>query len=295
MTSSAQGDSVVILFRGGRLPEWHRLDETQRRDYERQHVDLMLSVSERHGLIGLHGYRLLAPRNSWERFWTIEFPDLAGAEAWMSAEVEPPYGRYGFYDYSLARRWQPESLAWLPRKPEPPVTPDADPHVIPPLTVDPASIIVLAFGGWRRGSDQVDPRTRGDEERQQRLHEVAREHDLIHGEIFRLLGTNTEGEFLWILEFPNWPVPKPGSKPKRHRPPDPTRSATTTSPDAGHPSTSPPGRRGRATEESDDATPTPLHRHARPASAPRRLQLSRPDRGRDPGLRLRPGIGATHD
>ena len=101
-----------------------------------------------------------------------------------------------------SRRWQPESLAWLPRKPEPSVAPDADPHVIPPLTVDPASIVVLAFGGWRRGSDQVDPQTRGDEDRQQRLQEVAREHDLIHGEVFRLLGTNTEGEFLGILEFP---------------------------------------------------------------------------------------------
>ena len=123
MTDSARGDSVIILFRGGRLPQWHQLDEVQRRDYERQHVDLMLSVSERHGLIGIHGYRLLAPQNSWERFWTIEFPDLAGAEAWMSAEVEPPYGSYGFYDYSLARRWQPESLAWLPRKPELPVAP----------------------------------------------------------------------------------------------------------------------------------------------------------------------------
>ena len=131
MTDSAQNDSVVILFRGGRLPQWHQLDEAQRRDYERLHVDLMLSVSEHHGLIGIHGYRLLAPQNSWERFWTIEFPDLDGAEAWMAAETEPPYGHYGFYDYSLARRWQPESLSWLPRKPEPPVAPDADPHVIP--------------------------------------------------------------------------------------------------------------------------------------------------------------------
>ena len=87
MTSSAQGDSVVILFRGGRLPQWHQLDDEQRLDYERQHVDLMLSVSEHHGLIGIHGYRLLTSRNSWERFWTIEFPDLAGAEAWMAAEV----------------------------------------------------------------------------------------------------------------------------------------------------------------------------------------------------------------
>ena len=55
MTSSAQGDSVVILFRGGRLPQWHQLDDEQRLDYERQHVDLMLSVSEHHGLIGIHG------------------------------------------------------------------------------------------------------------------------------------------------------------------------------------------------------------------------------------------------
>ncbi len=196
MTDSAQGDSVVILFRGGRLPEWHQLDETQRHDYERQHVDLMLSVAEHHSLVGIHGYRLLAPRNSWERFWTIEFPDLASAEAWMSAEVAPPYGRYGFYDYSLARRWQPESLAWLPRKPEPPVAPDADPHVIPPLTTDPSSIVVLAFGGWRRGSE-----TREDEDHR-RLQEVAQGHDLIHGEVFRRLGTNTEGEFLWIIEFP---------------------------------------------------------------------------------------------
>ena len=31
MTNPAQGDSVVILFRGGRLPQWHQLDEEQRR------------------------------------------------------------------------------------------------------------------------------------------------------------------------------------------------------------------------------------------------------------------------
>ena len=203
MTNSATGDSVVILFKGGRLPAWHLLDEAHQADYERQHVDLMLSVSERHGLMGLHGYRLLAPLGDWVRFWTVEFPDLAGAEAWMEAEVEPPYGRYGFYDYSLARRWQPESLSWLPRRPEPPVPPDADPHVIAPLSADPSSIVVLAFGGWRRGSDEIDPRTRGDEERGQRLREVAGEHGLLHGEVFRLLGTANEGALVWILEFPD--------------------------------------------------------------------------------------------
>ena len=192
---------VFILFRGGRLPEWHQLDETRRTDYERLHVDLMLSVSERHGLIGIHGYRLLGPRGNWERFWTIEFPDLAGAEAWMSAEAEPPYGRYGYYDYTLARRWQPEVLAWMPRKPDLPVVPGADPKAIPPLSADPSSIVLLAFGGRHRGAGQDDPGAH-DEERWRRMRKASLDHGLIHGEVFQLMGAGANGEFAWILEFP---------------------------------------------------------------------------------------------
>ncbi len=199
---SVSDETVVILFRGGRLPEWHQLEKARRTDYERQHVDLMLSVSERHGLIGLHGYRLLGPRGSWERFWTIEFPDLAGAEAWMSAEAEPPYGSYGFYDYTLARRWRPEGLNWLPRKPEPPVSPGVDPHTIPILSADPSSIVLLAFGGRHRGTDQDDPGEHN-EERWRRMRKVSRDHNLIHGEVFRLMGASVRGEFAWILEFPD--------------------------------------------------------------------------------------------
>ncbi|MDD9948323.1 MAG: hypothetical protein OXU48_02190 [candidate division Zixibacteria bacterium] len=204
---SGPEDNVVILFRGGRLPEWHRLDQAQRIDYERRHVDLMLSVADRHGLIGIHGYRLLGPRGSWERFWTIEFPDLAGAEAWMSAEADPPYGRYGYYDYTLARRWQPECLNWLPRKAEPPLSPGTDPHIIPALSSDPSSIVLLAFGGRHRGAESEengDQRDSGDqdEERMRRMRNVSRDHDLIHGEVFRLLGTTERGDYAWILEFP---------------------------------------------------------------------------------------------
>ena len=202
MTDTEAHNSIVILFKGGRLPTWHLLDDARQTDYERLHVDLMLSVSERHGLMGLHGYRLLAPLGDWVRFWTIEFPDLAGAETWISAEMEPPYGRYGHYDYSLARRWQPEGLSWLPRRPEPSVPPDADPHVIAPLAPDPSSVVVLAFGGWRRGSDEIDPRSRGDDERRQLLRQTAGDHGLIHGEVFRLCAAGPEGEFVWILEFP---------------------------------------------------------------------------------------------
>lgn len=211
---SVSDETVVILFRSGRLPEWHRLDQARRADYERLHVDLMLSVASRHGLIGIHGYRLMGPRGSWERFWTIEFPDLAGAEDWMSAEAEPPYGRYGLYDYTLARRWKPECLKWLPRKAEPPVDPGRDPHTIPPLSADPSSIVLLAFGGRHRGAGQADwsyqagrsgqdDSAEHDEERWRRMREVSRDHGLIHGEAFRLMGTSDRGEFAWVLEFPD--------------------------------------------------------------------------------------------
>jgi len=198
---AANEESVVILFRGGRLPEWHQLEKTERNDYERRHVDLMLSVSERYGLNGIYGYRLMGPRGNWERFWTIEFPDLAGAEAWMSAEAEPPYGQYGFYDYTLARRWQPEYLAWLPRKPDPPVASEVDPHMIPPLSADPSSIVLLAFGGGHRGSGRFDSGNH-EEERWRRMKEVAVDHGLIHGEAFQPMGVSVHGEFAWILEFP---------------------------------------------------------------------------------------------
>ena len=64
---TARDDNIIILFRGGRLPQWHRLDKVRRDDYERRHVDLMLSVSNLHRLVGLHGYRLVGPLGSWER------------------------------------------------------------------------------------------------------------------------------------------------------------------------------------------------------------------------------------
>ncbi len=194
-------ETVVILFRGGRLPEWHQLNEARRTDYERRHVDLMLSVADRHGLIGIRGYRLLGPRGSWERFWTIEIPDLAGAEAWMSAEAEPPYGSYGYYDYTLAHRWGPECLNWLPRKAEPPVPSGTDPHNIPALSADPSSIVLLAFGGRHRGAGQDDAGEH-DEERWRRMRKVSRDHGLIHGEVYRLLGASDRGDYAWILEFP---------------------------------------------------------------------------------------------
>ena len=34
------------------------------------------------------------------------------------------------------------------------------------------------------------------------MRKVSRDHGLIHGEVFRLMGASDRGEFAWILEFP---------------------------------------------------------------------------------------------
>ena len=102
-TPASSGDSVVVLYKGGRLPSWDGLTVEEQDEYSREHVDLMLSVAREHGLMGLEGFKLVGPVGDWMRFWAIEFPTFEGAEAWIAAEMEPPYGRYGYYEYHLAR------------------------------------------------------------------------------------------------------------------------------------------------------------------------------------------------
>ena len=95
-------EAITILFKGGRLPTWQRLSQEQQIDYSGQHVELMLSVAAEHGLRKLEGFKLIAAKEPWQRFWVIEFPTLAGAEEWIKAEMAPPYGTYGYYEYHLS-------------------------------------------------------------------------------------------------------------------------------------------------------------------------------------------------
>ena len=81
-TPEVSRDSVIILYKGGRLPTWHDLAPEAQHAYQQEHVDLMLSVAREHGLMRLEGFKLMTPQDSWERFWVIEFPTLAGTEAW---------------------------------------------------------------------------------------------------------------------------------------------------------------------------------------------------------------------
>ena len=159
-------DSVVVLFKGGRLPSWHRLSNQQQQDYSQEHVDLMLTVSRQYRLMHLEGFRLLGPQNHWQRFWVIEFPTLAGAEAWIKAEMAPPYGRYGYYEYHLARRVRLDAfrdgVTHLPARLSP--SPDADPHRIPSLHVDYDSLVVLAFRRRLPGAADLTTQERGEAE-----------------------------------------------------------------------------------------------------------------------------------
>jgi hypothetical protein len=74
-------DSVFVLFKAGRLASWHKLTQAERDATEQDHIDLVLSVAAEHGMRRLEGFRLIGRQHEWERFWVIEFPTLAGAEA----------------------------------------------------------------------------------------------------------------------------------------------------------------------------------------------------------------------
>jgi len=197
-------DAVFVLFKGGRLPSWYLLWDEERRAAEQNHIDLMLSVAKRHGMRRLEGFRLIGRQHDWERFWVIEFPTLDGAEAWIEAEIAPPYGLYGYYEYELARSWSVEHLATCPTFPRPAaaVARSGDPHHRPALGADPSSVVVLLFGRGRPGYEAAGE-ARGDEEHVGWMQQVARDHRLIRIEAFQAIARPAEWHRAWIIEFPD--------------------------------------------------------------------------------------------
>ncbi len=199
-------DSVVVLYKGGRLPTWDDLPAETRRAHEQEHVDLMLSVAREHGLRRLEGFRLITAQQPWVRYWLIEFPTLAGAEAWISAEMAPPYGAYGYYDYQLARPHLRGQLDdWVPNPRVPPVVPaDADPHVLRPLDVDRDSVVVLLWGRWHPEGPLASPEQRGDTQHNELMKSVAREHRMMGIEAYAAMGPQADWHRAWFIEFPTF-------------------------------------------------------------------------------------------
>jgi hypothetical protein len=196
-------DSVFVLFKGGRLASWHRLTDAERTAAEQDHIDLMLSVAAEHGMRRLEGFRLIGRQHEWERFWVIEFPTLAGAEAWIEAEMRPPYGLYGFYDYQLARSWAVDHLAMWPTTPRPaPTARPEDPHQRPTLGADPSSVVVLLFGRGLPGYEAAGD-LRGDAEHVGWMQQVARDHRMIRIEAFQTIARPADWHRAWVIEFPD--------------------------------------------------------------------------------------------
>ena len=197
-------DSIIVLFMAGRLPTWDRITATERRAYEGEHVDLMLSVVRQHGLKRLESFMLMAPQQAWARFWIIELPSLTAAEAWIDAEMAPPYGRYGYYEYYLARRWRSDHFArWVsrPRGPMEP-QPQSDRRLIPGLEVDRSTCVVLTLERQLPEAEAATPDERGDDAYARLMRSVASEQGLMRLEVFKLIAPQAGWHRAWLIEFP---------------------------------------------------------------------------------------------
>lgn len=202
--STLSVESVVVLFMGGRLQTWHTLTQAQRDDFSAQHVELMLGVALAHGMMNLEGFKLLEPKQPWERFWIIEFPTLEGAEAWIEAEMAPPYGLYGYYEYYLARRFAGNYFDdWVTRpRPEFESRDRVDPSNLPSLAVDRSSWVVLEFARMLPETVPTTKMRQGNAEHRRLMKSVAREHGLMRIEAFQLIAPQPDWHRAYVIELP---------------------------------------------------------------------------------------------
>ena len=196
-------ESVVVFCKGGRLPSWHQLSGEDRSDFTQSHVNLMLSVAEQYEMRRLEGFRLIGSQGDWQRFWLIKFPSIKGAEQWIQAEMAPPYGLYGYYEYYFSRQLKPEVFSGWVTEPAPPTVPlNADPHMVPELRIDTGSVVVLMFVRYRAGAEALTPHERGDAQHVDLMQSIARKHGLMRLEAFQLLTPQKDWHRAWIIELP---------------------------------------------------------------------------------------------
>ena len=197
-------DSVVVLYKGGRLQSWFRLTPEQQKEYSREHVELMLSIARKYRMMRLEGFKLIAPKSSWQRFWVIEFPTLEGAEEWIRAEMAPPYGVYGYYEYYLARKWDPAFFNdWVTMPPAPHGNLTApDPNNLPVLQEDRGSYVVLNFGRRLPEGMVATPEEIREVEHVELIKSIARKHGLMRLEGFQLMAPQNDWHRAWVMELP---------------------------------------------------------------------------------------------
>jgi hypothetical protein len=163
---------ISVLFKGARLASWHRLSQEERSAYEQEHVDLMLGVAQEHRMWRLEGFRLMAP----------------------------PYGRYGYYEYYLARSGLPEHCVDWARGVEAPTPLPGDPHEVSALDVDADSVVAVLFERGEAG--QVAGEKPVTEAYVEAMGAFCKEHGLLRLECFKLMAPQAGWHQVWLAEFP---------------------------------------------------------------------------------------------
>ena len=193
-------DSVVVFLKGGRIPSWYSLSPEQQDEYSVEHISLMKSVINKYKMITLEGYKLWSPVNDWKFFWTIKFPTFEGAESWIEAEMEPPYGRYGSFNYYLARRIEHIGVNSDSKETKPRFIKDDLDHTN--LEEDKTSVVVITFEMSLPGSDLVAPDEYAHQRYIKNINSVTEEHKLIRLEAYRLITPQSNWHTTVIAEFP---------------------------------------------------------------------------------------------
>ena len=193
-------DSVVVFLKGGRIPSWYGLSPEQQDEYSVEHISLMKSVINKYKMITLEGYKLWSPVNDGKFFWTIKFPTFEGAESWIEAEMEPPYGRYGSFNYYLARRIEHIGVNSDSKETKPRFIKDDLDHTN--LEEDKTSVVVITFEMPLPGSDLLAPDEYAREGYIKNINSVTEEHKLIRLEAYRLITPQSNWHTTVIAEFP---------------------------------------------------------------------------------------------
>ena len=193
-------DSVVVFLKGGRIPSWYGLSPEQQDEYSVEHISLMKSVINKYKMITLEGYKLWSPVNDWKFFWTIKFPTFEGAESWIEAEMEPPYGRYGSFNYYLARRIEHIGVNTDSKETKPRFIKDDLDHTN--LKEDKTSVVVITFEMSLPESDLVASDEYAHQRYIKNINSVTEEHKLIRLEAYRLITPQSNWHTTVIAEFP---------------------------------------------------------------------------------------------
>ena len=193
-------DSVVVFLKGGRIPSWYGLSPEKQDEYSVEHISLMKSVINKYKMITLEGYKLWSPVNDWKFFWTIKFPTFEGAESWIEAEMEPPYGRYGSFNYYLARRIEHIGVNSDSKETKSRFIKDDLDHTN--LEEDKTSVVVITFEMPLPESDLLAPDEYAREGYIKNINSVTEEHKLIRLEAYRLITPQSNWHTTVIAEFP---------------------------------------------------------------------------------------------